>query len=123
MQPKSAYFWWNCTRRLLFGVGIWGGLLALLSFAKFPAFWPQLVGLPVLFGGMIGALVMMAGFVWRRKIEEAAGFTTINGYARNLQQRNPYTGAVIREAGEPFLHRSIFASLLVESRNVTRPKP
>ncbi|SKA95597.1 hypothetical protein SAMN06295879_2037 [Agreia bicolorata] len=108
--------------RLLVPVGVWGAALSILSFVKFPALLPQLIGLPVFFAGLVGLLVMCACFAWTRNQEELAGFTTLNGYARNLEQRDPHTRATIREAGEPFLEPSVFASLVAESKKLMKEK-
>jgi hypothetical protein len=65
-------------------------------------------------------MVVMGVFVMSKNAEERDVFTTLNGYARNLQQRDPYSGSVIREAGQPFLDAATFSSVLAESKNVAR---
>ncbi|WP_157412221.1 hypothetical protein [Agreia sp. Leaf283] len=91
-----------------------------LSFAKSPAFWPQTVGIPVFVVGVVGTLVVFAPMAWSRNAEELDGFTTLNGYARNLEQRDPYSGSVIREAGAPFLDSATFKALIAESKKAVR---
>ena len=120
MRRLSAYFWQRVLLRLLAAVGIWGGALAILSFAKSPAFWPQTVGIPGFIVGVVGTMVVTGAFALSRNTEELDGFTTLNGYARNLQQRDPHSGSAIREAGEPFLDAATFKSLIAESRKAAR---
>lgn len=120
MRRLSAYSWQRVLLRLLAAVGSWGGALVVLGFAKAPAFWPQVVVLPVFFAAMVGSMVVVGIFAWSRNTEELDGFTTLNGYARNLEQRDPYSGSVIREAGEPFLDAATFKSLVAESKKAVR---
>jgi hypothetical protein len=44
--------------------------------------------------------------------ERLAGFTTLNGADLELEQRHPHTGKVIREADEPALTKTEFATAL-----------
>ena len=115
-RPTAAYFWARRALRLSVFGGIVGLLLAGLSFAKAPAFFPQVVGLPLMAAAVVAFLIAMLATIVRRTAEEQEGYTTSNGDARNLQQRNPYDGSVIRNAGEPYLPTAEFDAILAASR-------
>lgn len=52
--------------------------------------------------------------------EARAGYTTLFGVRREKMQLNPYTGEVIRAAGEAMLERKEFLRIVRESRNLQR---
>ncbi|MHB1490794.1 MAG: hypothetical protein ACYCTH_09900 [Cellulomonas sp.] len=52
--------------------------------------------------------------------ESRAGYTTLFGVRRDKMQLNPYTGEVIRGAGEAMLARKEFLRIVRESRDLQR---
>lgn len=98
-------------------VGASTGLVGLfLQNAGIPQslFTDLLLGLLLVSGLVLILLINWAGF--REDAEKKAGYTTIRLGNKNLMQRDPYMGRIIRLAGADYLHRQQFAEILEKTK-------
>lgn len=68
---------------------------------------------------LVSALFLMVIINWasaRESAEKKAGYTTVRLGNRNLMQRDPYMGRIIRLAGADYLDRQHFAEILEKTK-------
>lgn len=75
------------------------GLIAVMVHAPEPALvwavWAML--------GSASLVLVAVGIWWASVLREwKRGYTTMDGWLRHLEQRDPRTGRVVRQAGEPY---------------------
>ena len=121
LPGRTAYSWMKFLFVTCAGVAVICGVLALQSFLQAPAFWPQTVGLPLMLCGMFLLIGFASVFAFKRKLELDDGkYTTLNAQYKNVDQKDPYSGVLIRRAEEPFLSPDEFKELVVQSRIVAK---
>lgn len=68
---------------------------------------------------VVSALPVMVLIQWiatKERAERKAGYTTLQHGDKKLEQRDPYLGRVIRRAGEDYLQRPQFQTILQAAR-------
>lgn len=93
-----------------------GGFLLVLLALGVPRSW--LTDLMIYLMAVSGmALAVLIGLVAsKERAERKAGYTTLRFENKQLEQRDPYLGTVIRRPGEEYLSRAEFLAIIHKTR-------
>lgn len=91
-----------------------GGSLAVavLNASGMPQSWLTNTSVAAVFLSAVVLVVLMGRSDSRERAESKAGYTTLLRGDRELEQRDPYLGRVIRRPGDEYLPREEFLAIL-----------
>lgn len=61
---------------------------------------------------LIPVIVLIHGVAVKARAEQKAGYTTLRNKLKELEQRDPYLGRVIRAPGQEYLRRADFLAII-----------
>ncbi len=120
LKGPSAYVLLGAAVRMAFVTGGWYLFLLLLMWLKVPGSWFTTTLVLMGFLPLSSHTVSYAWSSAKERAEKRAGYTTFPFRYKELEQRDPYLGAVIRAAGEDYLDGSEFSALVQRSRALAR---
>lgn len=99
------------------------GFVLMLSLLGVPESW--FTQMMLVFMGISSLPLSVLMFLVPRKVraEHRAGYTTLQSEDKELEQRDPYLGRVIRQPGEDFLQRAEFRAILVQAKKEAQNLP
>ncbi|GAB3571460.1 hypothetical protein GCM10027405_37570 [Arthrobacter alkaliphilus] len=87
-------------------------ILLILSRSGMPQSWFTNLMVLVALGSVIPVTVLVGRVPARERAEKEAGYTTLQQGAKNLEQRDPYLGRVIRKPGDDYLDKTQFHDII-----------
>lgn len=87
-------------------------VLLILSLSGIPQSWFTSLMVFVAMGSGIAVTTLVGRVPARERAEKKAGYTTLQYGDKDLEQRDPYFGRVIRKPGDEYLQRKDFLAIV-----------
>ena len=117
--PTAYVLWWVRIRATTVVLMCLLGLTISVSRVLPQSWFTDTVMLSIFVAGLV-VVVLILWCPIKEQAEKSAGYTTLRLAHKELEQRDPYLGRVIRQPGEGYLDHAQFQAIVEAARNEIR---